>query len=970
MKRLAIACVGVIVLSAFSSRVGRAQDIPADLTIRAVAGSVDPWGEVSSIRIHSNGQVLYTRYQPGDLGTSPLAQDTSIIAPSAIGRIWESIEANNFFSLKADSSDGGEINARTFVRLSISADGESHEVRTQNVAFYEFDRIVNAINGELPADHRLEYDTSPPPFVFVRDACSGIPPQEYSKFQPAAFAVAKPSAATSLAGASAYFAHPQSNHIAHPASVVHYNMPLREAVDRGIAGLRSKGRFFGDGVAITVDNREPITTDRVGITLYIDFWGPTATQENVDRIEDAIEKVWSVNGYLTEDLRTVDVVANVVARVTQGGSMAPGTPGYHQIELVEDIRSNVVGRGTSFDVNRGAGSGTWATSPDSYGRDGVFAHEAGHLLGLPDRYEDFERTWLLGDKPWTREGDGARFSDEELAAIIQDREISYTYEEALAEVTEKEWRDIYSVPMDYRVASDLMATSRGFLDFDDLGDLIDQAGLLVYAQPGDVYLSKNPEQQSFVSTKLANVFAPAGEVRQLNGLYAACIDALKGVPPPGTPLDLAPPLNTWTGIRAAELLNSFLQSANERDEYCNDATLFGTWRMTDNVGMYNPTGYTYLEERGITLEAEEFLDFPRLSNPNKDDTTTNVVLPPELFSVAIDPIATLTQAGQPAMLNWTITPPKDVEVTEAAFLWSLTAPHGSSASLTDPANAAAVFTPDIRGFYTPSVDVSVSLEEWPDAEISARARVVVSDDETETFERSDLASDDFPWRTSSHAPWTISEADPHSGSFSARSGTIGDNDTTRLSIRMFLPTPGEVSFAYRVHAEHESDYLKFYIDGVERAVWSGDTGWHNASFSSGGGTHTFRWEYVKEFFGSFGADAAWIDDIFFPVAAVPTDTDRDSEMDGSLPTAFELLQNYPNPFNPVTAISYALPEPRDVRIDVFDVLGRVMVTLVDVPQPAGRHQVLFDATHLPSGIYHYRMVSGTFTMTRWMVVAK
>ena len=78
-------------------------------------------------------------------------------------------------------------------------------------------------------------------------------------------------------------------------------------------------------------------------------------------------------------------------------------------------------------------------------------------------------------------------------------------------------------------------------------------------------------------------------------------------------------------------------------------------------------------------------------------------------------------------------------------------------------------------------------------------------------------------------------------------------------------------------------------------------------------------------------------------------------VDGTVPTGFSLEQNYPNPFNPSTAISYHLPAFSLVNLRVFDVLGREIATLVNTEQFPGRHEVIFDAGNLTSGIYFYRL---------------
>ncbi len=99
--------------------------------------------------------------------------------------------------------------------------------------------------------------------------------------------------------------------------------------------------------------------------------------------------------------------------------------------------------------------------------------------------------------------------------------------------------------------------------------------------------------------------------------------------------------------------------------------------------------------------------------------------------------------------------------------------------------------------------------------------------------------------------------------------------------------------------------------------------------------------------------------------------------DKLFPHSFNLGQNYPNPFNPETHINYDLPEPSQVRLLVYDILGRLITSLVDEPQQAGYHAVAFDASGLPSGVYFYRLQAGSasalgggFTAVKKMILAK
>jgi hypothetical protein len=88
------------------------------------------------------------------------------------------------------------------------------------------------------------------------------------------------------------------------------------------------------------------------------------------------------------------------------------------------------------------------------------------------------------------------------------------------------------------------------------------------------------------------------------------------------------------------------------------------------------------------------------------------------------------------------------------------------------------------------------------------------------------------------------------------------------------------------------------------------------------------------------------------------------------PSTFVLSQNYPNPFNPTTKISYAVPTATKVRLEVFDVLGRKVATLVDETKQAGEYSVEFDASRLVSGVYMYRMTTPKTTITNKMVLIK
>jgi hypothetical protein len=92
--------------------------------------------------------------------------------------------------------------------------------------------------------------------------------------------------------------------------------------------------------------------------------------------------------------------------------------------------------------------------------------------------------------------------------------------------------------------------------------------------------------------------------------------------------------------------------------------------------------------------------------------------------------------------------------------------------------------------------------------------------------------------------------------------------------------------------------------------------------------------------------------------------------DSRLPQEFALSQNYPNPFNPSTTVEIALPKDTHVTLEVFDVVGKKVATLVDEMRPAGYHVQSISGQHMASGIYFYRLTTPEITMLKKMVLIK
>ena len=88
------------------------------------------------------------------------------------------------------------------------------------------------------------------------------------------------------------------------------------------------------------------------------------------------------------------------------------------------------------------------------------------------------------------------------------------------------------------------------------------------------------------------------------------------------------------------------------------------------------------------------------------------------------------------------------------------------------------------------------------------------------------------------------------------------------------------------------------------------------------------------------------------------------------PETYSLGQNHPNPFNPVTQIKYTLPNDGHVRLDVHNILGQKVASLVDEKQKAGYKSARWGASSFSSGIYFYRLQAGDFVQTKKMVLLK
>lgn len=150
----------------------------------------------------------------------------------------------------------------------------------------------------------------------------------------------------------------------------------------------------------------------------------------------------------------------------------------------------------------------------------------------------------------------------------------------------------------------------------------------------------------------------------------------------------------------------------------------------------------------------------------------------------------------------------------------------------------------------------------------------------------------FPWQFSGNANWTITNVLPYEGVYSARSGVITHNQTSVMQLTVDVAIAGDVSFWYKVSSEPSYDYLRFYIDNVEKNSWSGTVAWQQATYPLTVGQHILKWAYTKDVSVNTGSDCAWVDLISFPSYVSPGTLAVNIMASQTSPDTGEIVQFY------------------------------------------------------------------------------
>ncbi|MGE5498492.1 MAG: carbohydrate-binding protein, partial [Syntrophothermus sp.] len=179
-----------------------------------------------------------------------------------------------------------------------------------------------------------------------------------------------------------------------------------------------------------------------------------------------------------------------------------------------------------------------------------------------------------------------------------------------------------------------------------------------------------------------------------------------------------------------------------------------------------------------------------------------------------------------------------------------------------------------------------------------------------------------------------------------------------------IPSTGKYNFNFRVAAQTASGQLlvKMSDTTVATVTLPVTGGWQTWRTQSATANLTKGMKYLRLHAATGGFNINW-----FEVTSITKVEDNITQ-----PGAFSLSQNYPNPFNPVTTIIYSIPERSNVKLAVYDLLGRELAVLVNEGQSMGSYSVTFDAASygLSSGIYFYKLTAGDNTVTKKLTLMK
>jgi len=213
--------------------------------------------------------------------------------------------------------------------------------------------------------------------------------------------------------------------------------------------------------------------------------------------------------------------------------------------------------------------------------------------------------------------------------------------------------------------------------------------------------------------------------------------------------------------------------------------------------------------------------------------------------------------------------------------------------------------------------------------------IIVEDWESEGFTS-------FGWHMTGDKDWEIAEDYVFEGSYSSKIADLSNNQSAAIELEYDVYGDSEISFYTQVSTEQNHDIFSFYIDNVLQESWSGLLIYEQVTFPVSQGTHTFKWEYVKDEIDDGGLNAVWLDFIILPPGVTIIGTSREY-------VNHEFANIYPNPTNDVLTIN--ISNDHKVTYDILNSQGQT------VHSSTINKRTVVDVSNFQTGIYIIKFYS-------------
>lgn len=334
----------------------------------------------------------------------------------------------------------------------------------------------------------------------------------------------------------------------------------------------------------------------------------------------------------------------------------------------------------------------------------------------------------------------------------------------------------------------------------------------------------------------------------------------------------------------------------------------------------------------------------------------NILDPGETVIVTIPTSNTGSSTSPVATGTLTTTSPY-ITITTASYN------HGA---INDGGTSNAVFNISVASPVPQGTQVDLVYTVTAGAYAAQRTYYQVVSLAIETFETNDFNA--YPWQMAGDAPWITTSENPYEGSYCSKSGAISSNSSTHVKSTMQITANvtvnDSVKFYRKISSEQNWDFLRFYIDNVQKGYWSGVSGWVRQAYPVGTGTHVLTWTYDKDEVYDDNMDCAWVDAITFPPGTLVTGISTTEGVNDAG------LNSYPNPFSNHLMIGYTLAANENVRLSICNALGQEVHVIAVGEQQPGMHSYSFDSGSLAPGVYYLKLQTGEHANVQKLVLSR